>query len=339
MRREDNSLASLLNTLAFVHTETDLERFRVQERKWIIVAVLLTLLIFFSTMTKTLSNAISHVQRHDWWNLTGDLLSSLPNLLIFLIFPVAFKSIRGSSSLPEKVLELRWRLNDEMLVPPVAEQLLPIETGELPFIPTRIGPVRRVKNLSFLLIGVSIFLLFIDAFLGAIIAALLPWIQVPDSATLNLWAALALSILLFLCIIFTALVVVLAIRLLRANMVVVDEWGLRWKWPNLIKGHSIALAWPEITGLYEITGEVRKGNPVKTYLLDSPTSTFVWHLRENSTPKELHASTYLTRLIATRTNLSLRDLTSAVEPLLNPLPGPKEMEEVRASSQQQRTDE
>ncbi len=332
MEREHNSLASLLNTLAFVHTETDLGRFRARERKWTIIAVILALLIFLSTMAKVLSNAIHHVQAHDWWSLAADMLSSLPGLLIPLIFPAALKSLWGSSTLPDKVLELRGRLNNETLVPSVAEQPQSFEAGELPFAPTRVGPVRRVKSLSMLCIGVSVFLLFIDVVLGALVVAILPWIQVPDSTMSNLWAALASSLLLLLCVFFTVLVLVLAMRLLRASKVVVDEWGLRWKWPNLIKGRSVILAWHDITGFYEITSRENKSNPVKIYVLDSSTSTFVWPLRESSTQREQRASTYLTRLVVTCTGLPLRDLTNVVEPLLAFSPEPSVAQEMTVRS-------
>jgi hypothetical protein len=321
--REQNSLANFLNALAFVHTEADTEQFRTQTRKQTIaVPIIFSLVCLYVTVGAVLDMA-HHIQVHDWLHTASDLFSPLANWFLFLMLFIAFKSMQASSPLTQNVLELRQRLNDETLIPPLAEQPSAFENGVFSFEPTRIGPVRRAKGFVILGISLGIFFSLITMFFAAMIAALLPWIQGPNAAT-NFWAAFALSILLLFCLVFAIMMFILALRMTRASKVTVDEWGLRWAWPNLIKGRSVAMAWHEITGFYEITGQEDKGDAIKTYVLDSTTSTFIWSLKKNSTEEELQASNKLARLIITRTNLPLRDLTAAIEPFLNPLPKVKE---------------
>lgn len=334
MEHAHNSLTSVLNTLTFVHTEVDLERFRARERKATVVAGMIASLVFLSLLVKTLPSLIQHVQARDWWSLGGDLLSSWPYVFLLVTAPTVWRRFWGMSSLPMQVLELRGKLGNEQLVPPLAEQPLPLEAGDLPVAPMRIGPVRRVKLLSFVFLGVSTFLFFFDVVLGALVLTLLPWLQVPFSTTPNLWVALAVSVPFLGCAICTVLFLVLALRLLRADKVAVDAWGLRWTWPNVVKGRSVALAWYEITGFYEITNQELPGKPIKMYVLDGLDSTFMWFLREKSTQQERQASLFLSRLIITRTGLPLCNLTSALEPLLHPIPEADERAEAGISLSQ-----
>lgn len=321
--KEQNSLATILNAFATVHTEADLGRFRGQGRKLAIVVGIASLLQFLSDMSKLFPDISHHIQTRAWGNLLGDLLSSLPSAVLLLLPFIVVKAVRGDLSLPGRVLELRQCLNDETLIPPITEQPLHFDVEEFSFEPTRIGPIRHVKGFVILGTGLGIFFLLITILFAAMIAELLPWIQGADAAT-NSWAAFALSILLLFCLAFAIMMFILALRMAHASKVTADEWGLRWTWPNLIKGRSVAIAWHEITGFYEVTGQENKDDAAKTYVLDSPIGTFIWSLKENSTEEELQASDKLARLVITRTNLSLRDLTAAIEPLLNSSPKVKE---------------
>lgn len=323
MGMEQISLAALQHTLRLVHTDADLKPFQAHKRKWNALAAIPLILASLWALLLILRD----FSVPDWWHLTNDIFSSLAGICFsFCITFVTSKYILGSSSLPEKVLELREQLHDEVRVPLVAEQPLPLEAEEQPPASARIGPVRRIKSTSItLLVGVSIFLLVIIT-LGVVIALLLP---LPDFATLSIWDVLDESIFFtFFILLITSAVflLVFAIRLPSASTVVVDEWGLRWKWPYLIKGISIEMTWPEITGFYVITRrQVNKDGFFKIYMLDSSSNTFFWTLWRSCSQQELQASTYLTRLIVTRTGLPLRDLTSAVEPLLNPPPEAREV--------------
>lgn len=323
MVKEPNFLPFLLNTMKQVHTEADLERFQAYLRKgkrfWIFFTVLLPL----GAVILSLNKVGDHFQNHDWLGITSDILGSIAILALLFTLPVTLKKLqRGlqkiSSSLPEKVLELRGQLHNETLVPSVAEQPLPLEAEELPFAPMRIRPiivVRRVQSISFFSIVSGILLLLFDILLGVVIAFLFPQMQEPNSTTLSFWIVVALSLLLLIFTFFTITLFILAFRMLRADAIIVDEWGLRWKWPNLTKGISIEMAWPEITGFYVVANRGSTSNPTKTYVLDSANSTFTWFIRDDGTEKEQQASFYLTRLIVTRTGLPLRDLTNAFETL------------------------
>lgn len=313
MNREHDSLAAFLHTLVFVHTDADLGRVRARKRKGILLACMIAFLLFLVFIMKISFNAVPHLQSRDWGSLVGDIcLSVLVLSLLFMILR-ALKSDQQPSSLPEKVLDLRRRLKDEKLIPPVTEQPQLLEAEELAMLPKRLGPIRRVKKLSMLLVGVSLFCLYIGFILDALVAALLPTMW--DPATPGFWAVFALDILRFFLVMFAALLVVLTVRLLRASRVTVHEWGLHCAWPHLFKGYSVPLAWPEITGFYEIADQCFQNEYGEAYILDSPASTFFWFLREHSTPAERQVCTFLSRLIVTRTGLPLHDMTGAFEQL------------------------
>jgi len=104
--------------------------------------------------------------------------------------------------------------------------------------------------------------------------------------------------------------------------VIADEQGLRWRerrfgaeqyimWSNVRSFSRISAALMSNLGAY---GALLANQGV-IYVLDSPDATLIWTLSPAASDSVYGASEYLCRLIASRTNLPLRDLTTIANDL------------------------
>lgn len=209
---------------------------------------------------------------------------------------------------------------DVQRAPLALEQPVPLSSDEHPPGPTQFGPLRRqrVLLLGEVLVGVLLICLPPGFFVFFLIS--MSSVIFDEQIT---WLTVILALVIACMMLPLAYGGIQAIQMARrqalAAYVLADDQGLHWQRPHYSgRSQLYAMEWAQARSFFTLTtGELGTSNWLIGYALDAHTTLLVWWVSQQSSTRERAASDQLCRLIVARTRLSLRDLSSAAQYLVN----------------------
>ncbi|HEY7348185.1 MAG TPA: hypothetical protein VH599_07665 [Ktedonobacterales bacterium] len=260
-------------------------------------------------------------QWQGYWNVESLLILLMLGFIPATLILSGLAPFHKRATLREEItraLALRQaaRAGEEAIAPLVAPQPTLLESGDLPTSPTRLGPLRRLKEMM----------------QASPLSAEIAIDGGAPTVFLVIFALAALNQLLLVDLL-TLMLVPLAIggfliawtrqRVLKKITITVDEQGLQWK-PLHWRGprRTRYLAWQDARAFYTFDYERRSSlfwQDWRIFVLDAPEATLAWgvvvppRFAQQVRSAEQIAHERLVRLIVTRTGLPLRTLSAAAE--------------------------
>jgi hypothetical protein len=203
---------------------------------------------------------------------------------------------------------------NDILAPLAETQPMPLEN--VPDAREVLGPLRGVKDGMRVRLywTLGIVILVFGLFLG--VSAVVVERELPayaaessDGVSMLLVESLALALPSLALIYFGIRLPILGRRLGRGLSVTADETGLTWRDTRWYSGQR-RIMWSEVEAFITIMCRGSGEPPTRVYALKAGGTTLLWSVKAFMSRQEYAASERLLRLVVTRTQLHLRDLTA-----------------------------
>lgn len=301
----------LLNTLAELRTETDLQHKKRELRRVQIFVFLLIGFLITIFLRDAIIDIIQGLPKGDWGTIFKALAAFFSCLPLIPGIRLIFTKYQ---TILDQGLPLRANLVEKDVVPLATIQPSLLKDQEISTTPKQIGPLKRWKIRATLSTIAGIFLLLLPISLIALFVYFVPisnlLLQSPSLLNfLNGFIVLEL----FLSLLFTGFIgyssLMSAWQAANGARVIADQWEIRWRQKTLNKRHKASISWHEVQGFYCISYLDQKKRKSTVYFLDGPDIALTWKITYRSSQEMLEASELLTRYIITWAHQPLRDLS------------------------------
>jgi len=255
----------------------------------------------------------SEAWRDGSWSAFWSSYRTHLNMLALFGGAIAFRAL-ASAMHDAMAVRRAVEAGDENVVPIAAYQPSPLSSGEQPVGAERIHPLLRAGRASAKgpMFGAAI-LLFTGAILLVVGLAIL-FVQGTQDQSGLLLLAIFVNALAGLLICFGLLFAMLARRWSSPLVVTADDWGVEWAAPAPLRRHR-RIAWHEARLFCRLPpSKTSTGERDTIYALDAGDTVLGWALPATAGPEQRAAGERLTRLVATRTRLPLREINVDIPP-------------------------